>query len=41
MPETQPHDTAYQDEYPYWVSDGMDQGEDMLVRAPGLEPGTP
>ncbi len=30
MPETQPHDTACQDEYPYWVPDGMDQGEPSI-----------
>ena len=30
MPELQPCNTASQDEYPYWVSDGMDQGEPSI-----------
>ena len=30
MTEIQPHTTASQDEYPYWVSDGMDQGEPSI-----------
>ncbi len=30
MPEIQPCNTASQDEYPYWVSDGMDQGEPSI-----------
>ena len=30
MNKTQPHTTASQDEYPYWVSDGMDQGEPSI-----------
>ena len=30
MPEIQPCNTASQDEYPYWISDGMDQGEPSI-----------
>jgi len=30
MTEIQPHTTASQDEYPYWVPDGMDQGEPSI-----------
>ena len=30
MTKTQPYSTASQDEYPYWVSDGMDQGEPSI-----------
>jgi len=30
MTEIQPHTTASQDEYPYWVPDGMDQGEPTI-----------
>ncbi len=30
MNKTQPYTTASQDEYPYWVSDGMDQGEPSI-----------
>ena len=30
MNKTQPYSTASQDEYPYWVSDGMDQGEPSI-----------
>jgi integrase len=30
MTEIQPHATANHDEYPYWVSDGMDQGEHSI-----------
>ena len=30
MTEIQPHTTANQDEYPYWVPDGMDQGEPSI-----------
>ena len=30
MKEVEPHTTASQDEYPYWVPDGMDQGEPSI-----------
>ena len=30
MTEMKPHTTASQDEYPYWVPDGMDQGEPSI-----------
>ncbi len=30
MKEIEPHTTASQDEYPYWVPDGMDQGEPSI-----------
>ena len=30
MTEIQPHNTASQDEYPYWVPDGMDQGDPSI-----------
>ena len=30
MNKTQPYSTASQDEYPYWVSDGMDQDEPSI-----------
>jgi len=30
MTEMNPHTTASQDEYPYWVPDGMDQGEPSI-----------
>ena len=30
MPDIQTRNTASQDEYPYWVSDGMDQGEPSI-----------
>ena len=30
MNKTQPYTTASQDEYPYWVSDGMDQGKPSI-----------
>ena len=30
MTEIRPHTTASQDEYPYWVPDGMDQGDPSI-----------